>query len=133
MYRSAILARYVFLILLASFSGGLLAQPMVEQVKTAIDGALTTYLKAVYPDNACEENGSAHFYKKNFSITRTQEVSGTLRVWGQANVTYRNSRSGGDAVVEFYAECVKKPDGVVVTRLRWRRGPCMRFVSLLGG
>lgn len=121
------------LILLITLPGILSAQDTRTQVKTAVHAALGEYLQEVYPTNDCQANDSGHNYSGEFNVTRSQEVQGTLRVWGNAKVTYRNRRTGGSTAVEYYAECRKVNGEVVVTRLRWRRGPCMRFQSLLGG
>lgn len=109
------------------------SQSTAEQVKTAIHNSLGEHVKEVYPTNDCEANDSGHNYSGEMNITRTQEVGGTLRVWGKAKVSYRNLRTGGNTAIEYYAECKKQNGGIVVSKLRWRRGPCMRFASLIGG
>lgn len=124
----------VFLLLGTFFlSSDAYGQSTAEQVKTAIHNSLGENVKEVYPTNNCEANDSGHNYSGEMTITRTQEVDGTLRVWGKAKVSYRNLRTGGNTAVEYYAECKKQNGEIVVSRLRWRRGPCMRFASLLGG
>lgn len=109
------------------------SQSTAEQVKAAIHASLGEHVKEVFPTNNCEANDSGHNYSGEMNITRTQEVDGTLRVWGKAKVSYRNLRTGGNTAIEYYAECKKQNGEIVVSRLRWRRGPCMRFASLLGG
>lgn len=124
----------VFFLLGTSFlSSEAYSQSTAEQVKAAIHASLGEHVKEVYPTNDCQANDSGHNYSGEMTITRTQEVQGTLRVWGKAKVSYRNLRSGGNTAVEYYAECKKQDGGIMVSRLRWRRGPCMRFASLLGG
>lgn len=108
------------------------AQSTAVQVKESIHSSLGEHLQGVFPTNDCEANDSGHNYSGELTITRTQEVQGTLRVWGRAKVTYRNRRTGGDTAVEYYAECKKQQGEVVVSKLKWRRGPCMRFETLVG-
>lgn len=109
------------------------SQSTAEQVKSAIHTSLGENVKEVYPTNNCDANDSGHNYSGEMTITRTQEVSGTLRIWGKAKVSYRNLRTGGNTAIEYYAECKKQDGGIVVSKLKWRRGPCMRFASLVGG
>jgi len=123
---------FPLLLMLPLFAPAVLsAQDTRAQVKTAIHTALEDHLHDVFPPNNCEANDSGHHYSGEFNVTRSQEIQGTLRIWGKASVTYRNRRTGGRTAVEYYAECRKVNGDVIVTKLRWRRGPCMRFTSLL--
>ncbi len=108
------------------------AQSMKEKVRSAVDQSLGEHLKEVFPTNNCEANDSGHNYAGDFTIDRSGEVEGTLRLWGRAKVTFSNRRTGGDTIVDYYAECKKRGGVVIVTKLRWRRGPCMRYENLVG-
>ncbi|MDX2249454.1 MAG: hypothetical protein SF052_21905 [Bacteroidia bacterium] len=113
------------------FSPNLRAQSETEIVTEKVNLALGQYLKKVYPPKNCDLNDCAFFYKNDMIITKNQEVGAQLRLWGKAKVTYRNSRTGGDGLVYFYAE-IEKIEGVVtVTGLKWRTGECMKFEPLM--
>lgn len=109
------------------------AQTLADQVKAALQSALTQHVRELFPTTDCQHNASAHTYKGEFSITRTQEVGTTLRIYGRAKVAYRSRYEAGDGFVDFYAECIRHNGQVEVTRLRWRKDDCMRYESLFGG
>lgn len=122
---------FLFLTLLA-LPAWLAAQSEADQVKAAIEEGLRTYVVDLYPPKNCPENGSRHTYAGSFKITKHGTVGGTLRIFGVAKITYRNARTGGTEAVDFYAELDKAAGEVVLTRLRWRRGSCMPYQTLMG-
>ncbi|RMG69327.1 MAG: hypothetical protein D6722_10640 [Bacteroidetes bacterium] len=124
--------RTFLLSLLMALPAVLPAQSESEQVKAAIEDGLRTYVSDLYPPKGCPENASSHSYAGTYKITKHGSVNGTLRVFGVAKVTYRNARTGGADTIEFYAELEKENGQVVLSRLRWRRGPCMQYATLMG-
>lgn len=107
-----------------------LGQSTTEIVKEKVDQALSDHINKLYPPKGCECNDCAHFYKKEFTFTKNMKVDNTLRLWGKAKVIFRNARTGGSDYVLFYAE-VKKSDGEIeLTKLKWQKGPCMKFETL---
>jgi hypothetical protein len=122
--------KFFALIFLFTFPMLLSAQTNSDAVKGAINEALAEHIVKVYPQKSCEYNDCAHSYTKGLKITKHQEVQGTLRTWGLAKVTYRNARIGGNDVIEFYAELKKEAGIPVVTKLRWRKGDCMKFETV---
>ena len=122
--------KFFSLIFLFTFPLLLVAQTNSVAVKGAINEALAEHIVRLYPQKSCECNDCAHSYTKGMKITKHQEVQGTLRVWGLAKVTYRSARTGGNDAIEFYAELKKEASVPVVTKLRWRKGDCMKFETV---
>ncbi|MEZ4826467.1 MAG: hypothetical protein R3C61_09255 [Bacteroidia bacterium] len=107
------------------------AQSETDVIKSKVNTALGQYLKKVYPPKYCDLNDCAFFYRNDMVITQNQEVGRQLKLWGKAKVTYRNSRTGGDGIVFFYAELEKVEGEITVTGLKWRIGDCMKFEPLM--
>ena len=124
--------RTLALVCLLSLPGLLAAQSEADQVKAAIEDGLRTYVVDIFPPKNCPENGSRHTYAGSYKITKHSSVDGTLRIFGVASVTYRNARTGGTEAIDFYAELDKQNGTVVLTRLRWRKGSCMPYETLMG-
>ena len=120
----------MFFLLVATATWGLQAQSETQIIKEKVDEALRTHIKKLYPPKNCERNGSAHFYMNQMKFVKNQEVGSQLRLWGQAKVTYRNARTGGNTAVEFYAVIVKVDGEIELDELRWKVGRCMKFETL---
>jgi hypothetical protein len=126
--------RSVFSILLFVWGFGIAlhAQEGNTDTKEKLNAALKSYIVNLEPDNNCECNECKHTYKGGYKITKSQTVEGVLRLYGVAAVTYKSLYKGGEGTVQFYAELEKHGDDIVVTKLKWRKGECMRYETLLG-
>ncbi len=106
------------------------AQEGSDGIKEALTTVLETYVVDLEPDNNCECNECKHTYKGGYKITKKQSVEGTLRLWGMAGVKYKSLYGAGEGKIYFYAE-FKKVNGVVqATKLKWRKGDCMKFQTI---
>ena len=125
-----VMIRFFFTLFL--MSGLALAQSSQSggSVKEALDDALKTHIRNLYAPKGCPRNDMVHNYTKGIKVVKKQEVSGTLRLWGQAGVNYRNARTGGDGRIQFYAELRKDDGEIYVSRLRWKVGECMKYKTL---
>ncbi len=126
--------KVVFTLLLTVWGLGasLHAQEGNSDAKVKLEAALKTYIVNLEPANSCECNECKHSYKGSYKITKSQSVEGVLRLYGQAAVSYKSLYKGGDTVIEFYAELQKDNGEAVVTKLKWRKGDCMKYETLLG-
>ncbi|GAB4420543.1 MAG: hypothetical protein OHK0039_34270 [Bacteroidia bacterium] len=106
------------------------AQSGTDEVKAVLEEGLRTHLSGIYPPKGCEDNGSLHDYAGAYKISQHSTVNGTLRLTGQAKVSYRNARTAGTGSVEFLAEFDKQGGQTVLTKLRWRKGGCMPLTTL---
>lgn len=128
-------AKLLSVLLMGSFFWGTIAwiappQDTQAQVKTEVEQALRTHIKGIYPLKGCLHNECAYSFTKGFKFTKNQQVGGTLRLWGKANVRYKCPFTAEKAVITFYTE-LKKVDGAVrVTKMRWQPGPCMKLQTL---
>ncbi len=120
----------ISLILLLILPVVVFAQDSTDPVKSALNEALSEHIVKLFPTKSCECNDCAHSYTQGMKITKHQEVGATLRVWGLAKVSYRNARTGGADVIEFYAELIKENGNPVVSKLQWRKGDCMKFETV---
>jgi hypothetical protein len=127
-YRSI----FFLMFFLCGFGIALHAQEGNADSKANLDEALKTYMVNLEPQNGCECNECKHTYKGNYKITKSQSVEGVLRLYGVAAVTFKSLYKGGDTTVQFYAELQKNGQEVVVTKLKWRKGECMKYETLLG-
>ena len=122
----------MLLFCVSGFGAGLYAQEGNSDAKAKLDAALKTYIVNLAPQKNCDCNECKHTYKGSYKITKSQTVEGVLRLYGVATVTYKSLYKAGDGTVDFYAELQKDAGEAVVTKLKWRKGECMKYETLLG-
>jgi hypothetical protein len=124
---------FVFTLFFFFLSGSLLtAQTSSEEVKSAIDAALTEYAVNIQPPSGCECNNCKITYDGAMKITKTVPREAQLIVWGKARNDYKDPFSEGKTYIEFIAECRKDEEGnVFVAMLKWRKDPCMKYEYLI--
>lgn len=118
---------FVLLITVSSFT---FAQSTAERVRDQLGATLKAKLNKVSPEAKCPCNNCEFTYTQGYKITKNTKAGDKLMLWGQAKTKYRSPFEGGDAVVEFYAECRKSGSEIIVTKLKWRKDSCMRYAVL---